>query len=401
MTRARDRLIVSGGLDRERMPEPRPGGPPIDWVARALAGADACRVSTRDAYFSDTQVVEREWDGRRARVRLYVCEPETEDVAALVPTGRRRIGAPATALPAAPKVMPAPPVRPRPAPQRLSYSALQAYAKCPYRFYLQRVLGLPPEPVPPPPEEAEAPAAQAGGLDPRVRGSLVHILLEKVDFARPEPPSPEEVAELAAAHGVETAEADVEDIRALVAAFGASPLCGRLAAARRVRREAGFAFALEPSGGGSLVTGFVDAIATEAPGARLIVDYKSDRLGEAGPAEVVDRDYATQRAVYALAALRDGAEQVDVAYCFLERPADPVVRRYAAADAAALAEEVLRLARGVLDERYPVTDAPHRELCADCPGRKALCSHPESRTLAPAEPPQASAGSLAGSGGPS
>ena len=60
--------------------------------------------------------------------------------------------------------------------------------------------------------------------------------------------------------------ADVEDIRALVAAFGASPLCERLAAARRVRREAGFAFALEPGGGGSLVNGFVDAMAEEAPG---------------------------------------------------------------------------------------------------------------------------------------
>jgi len=117
------------------------------------------------------------------------------------------------------------------------------------------------------------------------------------------------------------------------------------------------------------------------------VDYKSDRLEGAQPAEVVERDYATQRVVYALAALRDGAPAVDVAYCFLERPGDPVVRRFTAADAPALAEQTTRLARGVLDERYPVTEAPHRELCADCPGRKALCSHPESRTLAPATAP--------------
>jgi ATP-dependent helicase/nuclease subunit A len=38
----------------------------------------------------------------------------------------------------------------------------------------------------------------------------------------------------------------------------------------------------------------------------------------------------------------------------------------------------------VLDERYEVTGRPHRELCADCPGRRALCSWPEERTLAPA-----------------
>ena len=30
--------ILSGGTDTERWPEPRPGGPPIDWIARALAG---------------------------------------------------------------------------------------------------------------------------------------------------------------------------------------------------------------------------------------------------------------------------------------------------------------------------------------------------------------------------
>jgi ATP-dependent helicase/nuclease subunit A len=76
-----------------------------------------------------------------------------------------------------------------------------------------------------------------------------------------------------------------------------------------------------------------------------------------------------------------------------------VTASYTAADTPALAEQVLGLARGMLEERYPVTDGPHRELCAECPGRKALCCHPEERTLAPE--PYASAGSLAGSGGPS
>jgi hypothetical protein len=260
------------------------------------------------------------------------------------------------------------------------------------------VLGLPSEAPPPMPAVGdEVEVAAEAGLDARVRGSLVHLLLERLDFARPAPPPPEDVVAVGEQHGVELTPADVEDIRALVAAFAASPLCERLAAARRVRREAGFAFALEPSGGGSLVTGFVDAMAEEAPGARLVVDYKSDRLEGSEPEEVVARDYDTQRIVYALAALRDGAETVDVAYCFLERPGEPVVRRFTAAEIPALAERVVSLARGVLDERYPVTDNPHRDLCADCPGRRAMCSHPEERTLSP----QSSAGSLAGSGGPS
>jgi hypothetical protein len=51
-----------------------------------------------------------------------------------------------------------------------------------------------------------------------------------------------------------------------------------------------------------------------------------------------------------------------------------------------------------------VAEHPHRELCGDCPGRRALCSWPESMTLrarredADAQSP---AGSLGGSTGPS
>ena len=157
---------------------------------------------------------------------------------------------------------------------------------------------------------------------------------------------------------------------ALVAAFAGSPLCARLAGARRIRREAPFAFALERGGGGPLVTGFLDAVALEPDGGALIVDYKSDRLEGAEPADVVERDYATQRIVYALAALRDGAPRVEVAYCFLERPGEPVTRAFTAADEPALDRAArrprARRARGPLP-RSP--RSPHRDLCGDCPGR--------------------------------
>ena len=55
---------------------------------------------------------------------------------------------------------------------------------------------------------------------------------------------------------------------------------------------------------------------------------------------MVERDYATQRLVYALAALRGGAPRAEVAYCFLERPGEPVPRAFVAADAPALAERL-------------------------------------------------------------
>ena len=320
--------------------------------------------------------------------------------AAAKPVARRRGAGPGTALPAKPKVVPSP-GRPQLAQRRLSYSSLQDYARCSYRFYLSRVLGLPRVPAPPPDDAGEPPAAPSP-LEGRLRGTLVHELLERLDFGRPQPPGAEQVLALGASHGLELAPDHVEDIREQVAAFARSPLCARLADAGGVRREAGFAFELSAGGGGPLVTGVVDVLARERDGSVLIVDYKTDRLGDdETPAALVERAYTTQRRVYALAALHAGAPRVEVAYCLLERPAEPVAATFGSEDSAELTDALLRLAEGVLAERWPVAAEPHRELCGDCPGREALCSWPEAMTLRPpADVYEASAGTLAGSGGP-
>jgi ATP-dependent helicase/nuclease subunit A len=394
-TRAEERLILSGGVDTARWPAPRGSEPPLDWLAPALIGMPTP--------FPDDAVV-RCGDGAVA-VRLVTAATLPRDDAA--PAPRDRTVAPGTELPAEPKVIPVP-GRPQPAQRRLSYSSLQDYARCAYRFYLTRVLGLPRVPAPVESgggdEHAPEPGEGTAPLEARIRGSLVHLLLERLDFVRPEPPPPDEVVALGAAHGIELEPEHVEDIRAQVAAFAASPLCARLGAARGVRREAGFAFGLEPGGGGPLVTGFVDAFAREPDGTVLVVDYKTDRLDEdEEPEELVARAYATQRMVYALAALNDGAERVEVAYALLERPDRPVAATFTQADAPALAGALLDLAAGVLAERWPVAPEPHRELCGDCPGRATLCSWPEELTLRPAMEAydDDSAGTLAGSGGPS
>ena len=135
MTRARDRLILSGSTDPERHAAPRPGGPPLDWIAPALLGGalDPARPE---------RVVTGAWDGRPTRVLTRLVTPATMPAAALPTEPRRRPGTPGTALPARAKVVPAPAAA-QPAPQRLSYSALGQYARCPYRFYLQRTLRLP------------------------------------------------------------------------------------------------------------------------------------------------------------------------------------------------------------------------------------------------------------------
>jgi len=387
-TRAEERLILSGGVDTAKWPEPRPGGSPLAWLAPALLGDPAAVLGEEPAVVAPG-----------VSVRLVTAASLPAEAAAPRPRGRS--AGPGTALPAEPKVIPSP-GRPQPAQRRLSYSSLQDYARCGYRFYLGRVLGLPRIPVPPEAlaEAAEEPA-EAIPLEARIRGTIVHQLLERLDFARPDPPGDEQIRALAAAHGLELEAAQADDVRAQVAAFANSPLCARLAAARGVRREAGFAFELSPGGGGPLVSGFVDVLARERDGSFLIVDYKTDRLEEdETPADLVERSYATQRMVYALAALKAGAPRAEVAYCVLERPAEPVAEAFSAADAPALAGALLDLAQGVLSERWAVAPRPHRELCGDCPGRPSLCSWPEAMTLRPASAAY-EAGSLAGSGGPS
>ena len=186
-------------------------------------------------------------------------------------------------------------------------------------------------------------------------------------------------------HGVAVRDADVEDLCALVAGFAGSPLRERVARARRARTELPFAFTLTPpdAGGRSLLVNGVVDVHAEEPDGVLIVDYKSDRLEGLEPAELVERDYRTQRIVYALAAMRAGAPRVEVAYVLLERPDAPVTSVYEAGDAGRLETELLELARGVVEARFEPTSEPHRELCHDCPGRPALCSWDEERTLAP------------------
>ncbi len=176
---------------------------------------------------------------------------------------------------------------------------------------------------------------------------------------------------------------ECDELIGLVRRFAASELCARLGRATEVRREERFAFALDAAAAPPLVVGALDVVAREpGPGSpqALIVDYKSDRLGVAEPADVVAGAYATQRLVYALAALRGGAATVDVAHCFLERPEVPVIARFTTADADALTAQLRALSAGVRERRFTVTPEPCRAVCAGCPAEGGLCSWPLAQT---------------------
>jgi ATP-dependent helicase/nuclease subunit A len=186
------------------------------------------------------------------------------------------------------------------------------------------------------------------------------------------------VHEVAARHELELTGEEADDLDALVEVVARGELRARLAAATRVQREYAFAFPLGPI----TMNGFVDILAEEADGSALVVDYKSDRLEPGADLEAyVEDGYAVQRRLYALAALRAGAPRVEVVYALLDRPAEPVRSTYTAEDVPTLERDLLDLAAGPLEGDYRVSPTPHRELCATCPGRRAMCSWPEEMTL--------------------
>ena len=70
---------------------------------------------------------------------------------------------------------------------------------------------------------------------------------------------------------------------------------------------------------------------------------------------------------------------------FLERAAEPVSARYEPADAPVLERDLRVRAAGLLAGEFPVAAVPHRALCATCPGRASLCSHPPELTDRPTD----------------
>ena len=388
-TRAQEHLVLSGATDLERLPEAADMEEPMRWIRAGLHG----RPGTREE-----EVRPADLEAALPASDREPAAPEPQ------PVGLDALQAPALAAVAVPAALPV---------GRLSYSGLESYKRCGYRFYLERALKLPggDEPHPPggpraesgrppvvesdPPQAGEAqleaehtpgsPAASA--LPARLRGSLVHQLLERLSFASPSPPPSERIEELIAAHGQKVRQTDVADLQGMVASFAGTPLRERIAVALRVRTELPFSFPLEPEGAGGrslLVNGVVDVHAVEADRV-LIVDYKSDRLGDRDPATLTAESYETQRIVYALAALRSGAARAEVTYCFLERPDEPVSAVFEAVQAADLERRLLELAAGVVGGRFEPSERPHRELCTGCPGQRALCVWGPERTTAPAD----------------
>jgi ATP-dependent helicase/nuclease subunit A len=376
MTRAIDRLIVSGAIG-ERGAD---AGTPIGWVLD--------RLEANELEEAGEAPVEIERGGARLLVRLDRFAPET--AAALVHAGTveqlelfevsENGGGALEAPELAPLAeVPAPPLH---RVRRLSYSALSLFERCSYRYFAERVVGLRP---------ADAAGSVPGqeGLAATEIGDAVHGLLERVDLKAPA--VPQDLVELVRARYPAATDEELGRIRAFVASYCESELAARIASLDGARAELPFAFEHD----GVLLHGRIDVLHRSGPRA-LVLDYKTNSLAEASlampteeaasaspmrpaqtPDEIVEHDYRLQRLVYALACFRAGAGEVEVVYHFLERPDAVVTDCYKLEDIPALEAELsAAIARIQANDFRPT---PDEFVCADCPALDLVCAGPRLR----------------------
>ena len=367
MTRAMERLIVSGSVGA--------GGDgaddtPIGWALARLGLEEQAREATDGP-------VEVERGGATVVLRVDRGQPDPPPLA----LAAARVGAPIEAKggqlalfegsgealgPPAPRLRELPEV-PEPVvhdPSRLSYSAISLFDRCSYRYYAERVVGMKPAPwTKPALTQGEPPRA----LHPTELGDAVHRLLEQVDLARPV--APRDARETVRAWYPLVTDQELDQIDALVEAYCASGLARRIADLGGADVERPFSFLLD----GVLLTGRLDVLRRDG-GRALVVDYKTNVLGGRSPAEVVEREYETQRIVYALACFRAGIDEVEVAYQFLEAPEDVVTRTFLRAESGVLEIELGQAISRIRSGIFRPT--PSAFACAGCPALDRVCAGP-------------------------
>jgi ATP-dependent helicase/nuclease subunit A len=359
MTRAKDRLVVSGSIDREKRAD---ASTPIGWVLGRLE-ADEELSGAADG------PVEIERSGARLLVRVDRHDPaawaeEAERDEPLPEPGQLALFAAleeAVAAAAAPVLPPlvAPPEPPLHRPRRLSFTALSTFDQCSYKYFALYVSGM----------KERRPEHTGGDGDGGLRateiGNAVHQLLESVDLHAPALPDLEQVR----VWYPTVSEDELARIRNYVASYCDSELARRVAALPRVDKERHFTFEHD----GVLLHGFLDVLHLEGPRA-LVVDYKTNLIGESTPAEIVEADYRLQRLVYALACFRAGAEEVEVVYHFLERPDAVVSTTFSQSEVAELEAELSSgIARIHAGEFRPT---PSEFACSTCPALDLVCAGP-------------------------
>ena len=360
MTRAIERLIVSGAIDSESSAD---GQTPIGWILE--------RLDTDVLEGEGTEPLQIACGESSLLVRVDRVAPQTERPA---PAATEKIdpGAQlsffqqglAAAVEPVSSTAPLEPLAPLPSPplqqpRRLSYSSLSSFESCSYRYFAERVCGMKPL-------AQLAAGADGAGLVATELGSAVHELLETIDLAAPEAPSPGELERSVRSRHASVTSENLERIGRLVSNYCDSELAKRMAGLPRLATELNFVFELDEV----LVNGFLDVVSFAEEKA-FVLDYKTNLLDR--PAEeIVESEYRLQRLVYALACLRAGYEEVEVAYAFLEQPDAVVSASFRAGEMAELERELGAVIERVARGEFAPT--PAQRICSDCPANGVVCA---------------------------
>jgi ATP-dependent exoDNAse (exonuclease V) beta subunit len=377
-TRARERLILSGVVKPEPGRETKASTPVIERLVAAL-GVERDADATVAVPPPEPRPGLDERFGPSA-LAVLVNLPSPERARELTATRRDAAGARPLGAGPPPLVERRPPVVPS---RPLSYTAISAYEECPYRFYMERVLGL--GSAERESSRAGAGASEAAAEEPVVpsareertaQGAAVHALLEWSQANGWQEPAAELARRHAVAAGLDPEASDPEALLAPVRRWLGSALAQRIgAAATRVRAEVPILLGV----GDTVLRGSIDLLVEREGAPPLVVDYKTDRLDGSTPEQHAAR-YDTQRSIYALAvAAALGVPEVEVAYVFLERPEEPASSRLDQAEMEAgrerLEQAIARIGRG----EFPVAPVEQRSwgLCRGCPALRGLCSGPQ------------------------
>jgi hypothetical protein len=291
----------------------------------------------------------------------------------------------------------------------LSYTAISAFEECGYRFYMERVLGLPaaaPTPTRNTPSIGQLGGGITGGLagagdegpsareERSARGAAVHALLEWSQANSWAEPSAELARRHALAAGLDldhrvrsslmphtatssersSPDTAAEELLGPVRDWIGSALRVEIAAATRVRAEVPILLRAK----GTVLRGSIDLLVEREGAPPLVVDYKTDRLRGEDPAARAAH-YEIQRSIYALAAAESlGADEVEVAYVFLERADTPARTVLTRADMDAGQARIDAAVEAISAGEFSPAPEPERtwDLCRGCPALGRLCSGP-------------------------
>ncbi len=161
--------------------------------------------------------------------------------------------------------------------------------------------------------------------DARGRGSLVHAVLERVDFGNPGDDLISLCEQLAPRYVEDRWEQAATDAAELVTRFLASSRATQLASAQHVHRELEFMLPWpleDETCQGRYLHGYIDCLYQDAAGTWHVLDYKSNHVGPEGVGQLAEK-YALQMFVYHLACERSlGITPVETVLHFLRPGVD-------------------------------------------------------------------------------